>query len=49
VYAKPWTVSIPFTRDDGYRIFEYACHEGNQATGLILRGARVQEQDATGR
>jgi hypothetical protein len=50
MYAKPWTVSIPFTRDDTYQIFEYACHEGNQAVALILGGARVQERQnaATG-
>ena len=45
VYAKPWTVSIPFTRDDTYRIFEYACHEGNRAIELILGGARVLEKE----
>jgi hypothetical protein len=27
-------------------MFEYACHEGNHAIELILRGARVQEQSA---
>jgi hypothetical protein len=46
VYARPWTFSIPLTRNDTYQIFEYACHEGNQATGLILRGARTLEQEA---
>jgi hypothetical protein len=44
VYSRPWTVSIPFTRNDGYRIYEYACHEGNMATELILRGARAGER-----
>ena len=29
-------------------IFEYACHEGNYALPNILRGARAQEQAATG-
>jgi hypothetical protein len=43
-YTRPWTVSVPFTRDDSYQIFEYACHEGNQATALMLRGARAKEQ-----
>jgi hypothetical protein len=43
VYAKPWTVRVPMTSDDSYQMFEYACHEGNQAIGNILRGARVQE------
>ena len=31
IFTKPWTVSIPLVRDDEYRIFEYACHEGNKA------------------
>jgi hypothetical protein len=47
VYTSPWKVSVPFTRDDGYRIFEYACHEGNKATELILRGARTIEKAGT--
>jgi hypothetical protein len=28
------------------KIFEDACHEGNYATGNILRGGRVQERAA---
>jgi len=36
-------LSYPLERDSTYRMFEYACHEGNAATELILRGARVQE------
>jgi hypothetical protein len=43
VYTAPWTFSMPLTRNDGYQIFEYACHEGNQAIANALRGARVQE------
>jgi hypothetical protein len=31
----------------GAKIFEYACHEGNQAVGNILRGARVQQAQQT--
>jgi len=42
-YARPWTFSVPLHRDDTYRLYEYACHEGNQAIELALRGARVQE------
>jgi hypothetical protein len=31
-------------------MYEYACHEGNQATELVLRGARAEERDGrTGR
>jgi hypothetical protein len=45
VYARAWTFSMPLTRSDDYQIFEYACHEGNQATELILRGARTLERE----
>jgi hypothetical protein len=43
-YTAPWKIAYPLTREDDYRMFEYACHEGNQAVEVILRGARVQEQ-----
>ena len=42
VYHSKWTVEIPLERRLGQKIFEYACHKGNQAVGNILRGARVQ-------
>ncbi len=31
VLTGPWTMAFPWTRNDGYRIYEYACHEGNSA------------------
>ena len=43
-YTAPWKVAYPLARDDQYQVFEYACHEGNRAIDMILRGARVQEQ-----
>jgi len=46
VYTQPWKVQVPFARDDTYQMFEYACHEGNQAIGNVLRGARREEHDA---
>ena len=45
IYTAPWTVEIPLVSRRGSRIYEYACHEGNQAVRNILRGARVQESD----
>ena len=48
-FSKPWTVSIPAVKDDSYRIFEYACHEGNYAVEHILSGARAQERAGAGR
>jgi hypothetical protein len=43
-YTAPWKVAMPINRDPEYRIFEYACHEGNYGLPNTLRGARAQEQ-----
>jgi hypothetical protein len=43
VYTQPWKVSIPLIKDPDYRIYEYACHEGNQAVRNILSGGRATE------
>src|SRR5690606_41909541 len=29
VITAPFKLASPWTRNDGYRMFEYACHEGN--------------------
>jgi hypothetical protein len=44
VFTRPWTLAFPLTRDDSYRLYEYACHEGNYAVENILRGARYEER-----
>lgn len=44
VFTRPWTLAFPLTKDDDYRIYEYACHEGNRAVEGILGGARYQER-----
>jgi hypothetical protein len=43
MFLRPWTVSIPLHRDPEYRVYEYACHEGNRAVEGVLRGARSEE------
>jgi hypothetical protein len=48
VFTRPWTLSFPLMKDDEYRIYEYACHEGNRAVEGILRGARYQERQGRG-
>jgi hypothetical protein len=48
IYTRPWKVSLPLRRDPAYEMFEYACHEGNQAIELALRGARFEERQAAG-
>ena len=47
VYDARWTVSMPLTRDPGYVMYEYACHEGNLAVVNTLGGGRAL--DAAGR
>jgi hypothetical protein len=43
-WTRPWTASFPLRRDPSYRIFEYACHEGNHAMSNILSGSRADEK-----
>ncbi len=45
-YTAPWTVAFPITREPGYQIFEYACHEGNYAMHNRLSAARADERKA---
>jgi hypothetical protein len=37
VLTAPWKMSFPLTRNDGYKIYEYACHEGNEQVGNYIR------------
>jgi len=46
-YTSPWKVAMPINRDPTYRMFEYACHEGNYGLPNTLKGARAEEKAAT--
>jgi hypothetical protein len=46
VYAKTWEVRIPLSQEKDYRIYEYACHEGNHAVENVLSGGRAAEAAA---
>jgi hypothetical protein len=46
VYTNTWQVSVPLTREQNYRIYEYACHEGNQAVENVLKGGRAADAAA---
>jgi hypothetical protein len=37
-------VSFPLKRDPEYQIFEYACHEGNNAMRNMLSASRADER-----
>ena len=43
-YNAPWTASFPLRRDNGYDIYEYACHEGNYSVPNALSGARFKNE-----
>jgi hypothetical protein len=45
-WTRPFTIELPLKRDDGYGMFEYACHEGNYSMFNILSGARADEKAA---
>jgi hypothetical protein len=47
-WVAPWKMQFPLRRDDGYGMFEYACHEGNLAMFNILSGHRADERAAAG-
>ncbi|MDE0123848.1 MAG: hypothetical protein OXN97_04640 [Bryobacterales bacterium] len=42
-FEKPWSVAVEMKKTSD-PLLEYACHEGNRAMFLMLRGARAQEQ-----
>jgi hypothetical protein len=37
VLTTPWKMSFPWTRNDKYQFFEYACAEGNEQTGNYIK------------
>jgi hypothetical protein len=47
-FTRPWKVQLPMTATTD-QIYEYACHEGNEALAGILRGARFEEKEKTGK
>jgi hypothetical protein len=46
VYTAPWTVAFEWTRDEEYRIYEYACHEGNTVRDMITGSRAHRSLDA---
>jgi hypothetical protein len=42
-YTGTWKVAFPITQEPGYKLFEYACHEGNMAMHNMLNSARLEE------
>jgi len=45
-YTEPWTVRFDLYAKPGYKIYEYACHEGNYGLANMLSAARADEAAA---
>jgi hypothetical protein len=45
-WTRPWTFSMPLTRDESQPVLEYSCHEGNLGLMNILSAARSEEKAA---
>jgi hypothetical protein len=45
-WTKPWTAMVPL-KFKNENIYEYACHEGNEAIPDMLRGHRAEEREAS--
>lgn len=46
VFTAPWTIEVEWQRDDTYRLYEYACHEGNEVRELISASRAQRKKDA---
>ncbi len=46
-WTRAWTFMVPLTANNGERIFEVGCHEGNRAVEHMLEAARAAEHART--
>jgi len=44
VFTAPWTAKVEWQRDDNYRLYEYACHEGNEQVRDLINASRAQRR-----
>jgi hypothetical protein len=48
IWTAPWTVELPWARDESYEFFEYACHEDNTMVRNYIETSRAERaQQAT--
>ena len=45
-FTQPWTMRMTITQPAGYEIYEYGCHEGNNAMRNALQAERAYEKAA---
>jgi hypothetical protein len=41
IWTAPWTVELPWRRDESYVFYEYACHEGNVMIPNYISASRA--------
>ena len=46
IWTRPFTVRLDWRRDEGYRIYEYACHEGNHVVRGLIQASRRRRAEA---
>lgn len=42
IWTAPWTVELPWVRDEGYEFFEYACAEDNKMIRDYINSSRAE-------
>jgi hypothetical protein len=48
IWTAPWTVELPWQRDDSYQFFEYACHEDNSMVRNYIVTSRHERANQPG-
>jgi hypothetical protein len=44
IFTRPWKIAFLITREPGYELFDYTCHQANYSMTNMLSGARAQEK-----
>ena len=49
IWTQPWTVELPWVRDESYAFFEYACHEDNSMVRNYIETSRFERAQQAGK
>ncbi len=45
MFTAPWTARFNWDRDQGYKFYEYACHEGDVQVRNYITASRAHRAD----
>ena len=48
IWTVPWTVELPWVRDETYQFFEYGCHEDNSMVRNYIETSRAERAKKAG-